>query len=346
MTLPPTGPWLRHDDRRDRIVGSSALVLAVLITLTTLWFSRSDQPQGQPPTAPAPTPSPSAFTADFASASDDDPVSIITDEPTCRDWEPINNALNADMGNGWLRRDPAVPASAWTDEQRRQHLAVADSMRAAADRTVNLAKATPHRVMRELYGQAIAYWRTYADSIETYRPPADHLARAAVNAAEAVNGICASIDFGSASARSPVLLPGPPPVPDVSPTNPDAPARYVDKPSPFCTEWNAMVADYAGVTRMWRETLDPNIPARYWAPEQRKLGDDTAGVMRQNADRTQLLGLLSGNLVAADFAALSAQYRRAFAMAIPTFALPDIHLDNTALRLQALTNQACYAVQS
>ena len=41
-------------------------------------------------------------------------------------------------------------------------------MRNAADQTVNLVKMTPHRVMRELYEQFIAYARAFADAVPTY----------------------------------------------------------------------------------------------------------------------------------------------------------------------------------
>jgi len=41
---------------------------------------------------------------------------------------------------------------------------------------VALAKRTPHRVMRELYEQFIAYSRAYADRIPTYTPPDDNFA--------------------------------------------------------------------------------------------------------------------------------------------------------------------------
>lgn len=344
MIPPPVRRPLQPSDRHDRIVGRSALALVVLVTLTTVWFSRGQSDDAR--SSPAPPPTPATIPADFASARDNDPVSIITDEPTCPQWEPIAAALNTSLGNGWKDRDASIPASHWTPAQRRQHEAVAASMRAAADKTVALAQATPHRVMRELYGQAIAYWQAYADSIDAYRPASDHLARAAVNAAESVNAICAAIDFGAAGSRSPLTLPSPPPVPDVPLTDPGHAARYIAGPSAFCDEWVAMVSQYADATREWRGRHDPLLPASSWSAEQRALGENVAGVMQQNADRTQLLGLLSGNLVAADFAALAAHYRRAFALSIPEYALPDSHLDNVALRLQALTNQACHAVRN
>ncbi|MDG4669347.1 hypothetical protein [Mycobacterium sp. 236(2023)] len=346
MTSPSFGPRLPPSDRNDRIVGGSLLALVILITLTSVWFSRGDQEQAQSAPAPPPSPTTQGFdTSEVASVHDEDPVTIVTDEPTCPDWEPINTALNNQLGNGWNQRDPLLPSSEWTDEQTSQHRAVADAMRAAADKTIPLAKATPHRVMRELYWQAIAYWRAYADRIDAYRPAADHQARAAINAAEAINAICAAIDFGAAGSRSPLVLPGPPPVPDVPLGDPSNPAKYIAGPSAFCDEWVAMVAEYATATGEWRQRNDPHIPASYWSPEQRALGDTVAATMQQNADRTQLLGLMSGNLVAADFAALASHYRRAYALSMPDLALPDAHLDNAALRLQALTNQACRAVQ-
>ncbi|MDA2893337.1 hypothetical protein PDG61_20645 [Mycolicibacterium sp. BiH015] len=344
MPLPPAGPPLRPSDRNDRIVGTSALVLVLLITVTTLWFSRGDAAEPAPPPV-APAPAPTVTAPNVASAGDRDPITLITDEPTCPDWEPINTALATALSNGWQQRDPSVPATEWTVEQRDTYRAVADAMRAAADKTVPLAKATPHRVMRELYGQAIAYWRGYADSIDAYRPGADHLARAAGNAAEAVNAVCAAVDFGAAESRSALVLPGPAPVPDLPLGDPSTPAKYIAGPSAFCAEWMATVAQYADATRAWRERHNPAVPASSWSPEQRALADATAATMQQNADRTELLGLLSGNLVAADFAALASHYRRAFAVSLPDYALPDSHLDNAALRLQALTNQACHAVQ-
>ncbi len=57
-------------------------------------------------------------------------------------------------------------------------------MRSAADQMVALAKLTPHRVMRELYEQFIAYSRAYADRIPTYTPPDDNLALVAVSCSE------------------------------------------------------------------------------------------------------------------------------------------------------------------
>lgn len=323
--------------------------LAVLLVLGLVSLSLHQQvpynAAPPPPVTPASPPGSPVDATQIASAQDDDPVSLITEDPTCPAWESITAALDTELGNGWHRRDPSIPAPEWSDDQHRQYRAVAEGMHAAADRSVALAKQTPHRVMRELYEQAIAYWRAYAESVNNYRPSADHLARAATSAAESIQAICAAIDFGAAAARGRLTLPGPPPVPDSPPGDPDHPTRFITGPSAFCAEWVAMVDGYNTATREWRDRHDPNIPASQSPPDLRELDAKAAMVMQQNADRTQLLGLLSGDLVAADFAALSSHYRRAYAMALPSYGLPDTHLDDAASRLQSLTDHACRAVR-
>ncbi|WP_260756220.1 hypothetical protein [Mycobacterium sp. SMC-8] len=326
-----------------RMVG--ALLAVIVLVTAVLWISRGESDQAAQSAAPAPPPSPTVKPEQIASAEDQDPVSIITEDPTCPDWEPIIAALGTELGNGWHRRDPAIPRSEWTEDQRRQYEAVAEAMRGAADKTVPLAKQTPHRVMRELYGQAIAYWRAYAGSVGNYRPAADQLARAAAGAVGAIRSICAAIDFGAAADRGPLVLPGPPPVPEERLPDPGRPPRFIVEPSAFCDEWISMTIEYTDQTREWRDRHDRNVPASQRPTELRQLDDRTAGIMSQNADRTQLLGLLSGNLTAADFAALSSHYRRAFALALPSYGLPDSHLDDAANQLQALTDHACRAVR-
>jgi hypothetical protein len=216
-------------------------------------------------------------------------------------------------------------------------------MRVAADETVELAKLTPHRVMRELYEQSIAYWRAYADAIPRYQPADNYLALTAGSAAGAIASICDTLDFGAAAGRSPLLLPGSPPahLPPIG--DPARPARFITAPSPFCEEWTAMVGRFEDEIRTWRDRTDPNIPAVGWSPAQRTLFNDVIPAMQRNADRSQLLGLVSGNVVAADFAALSAQYRRAFIDAIPTYGPSDAYLNTVASRLLSVTDHACRA---
>lgn len=319
------------------------LVLTLVTVVTHQGMPRNAAPP--PPATPASPAGPPADASQIASAEDEDPVSIVTDDPTCPEWEPITAALNTELGNGWHQRDPSIPQTEWTDDQHTQYRAVAVAMRAAADKSVALAKQTPHRVMRELYEQAIAYWRAYADTVDNYRPSADHLAGAATSAAESIQSICAAIDFGAAAGRAALTLPGPPPVPESPLADPAHPPRFITGASAFCSEWVTMVGDYDAATREWRDRHDPNLPASQSPPDLRELNAKAATVMQQNADRTQLQGLLSGNLTAADFAALSSHYRRAYAMALPSYGLPDTHLDDAASRLQSLTDHACRAVR-
>jgi hypothetical protein len=63
----------------------------------------------------------------------------------------------------WSSRDQSLPASAWTAGERARCTTPSEAMADAVDQTVNLVKLTPHRVMRELYEQFIAYpmrWST------------------------------------------------------------------------------------------------------------------------------------------------------------------------------------------
>ena len=351
MTTPPEGqPPPRESSRLTKrqelgrwILGGLALLIVVVVGLTALLVSHTDL-DATPSTAATPPPaSPSVDTSSIASAPDKGPVRLITEDPTCTDWGPINDTLAATQRNGWDRRDPKAPASQWTKDQKGQYEAVAKAMRVAADETVELAKLTPHRVVRELYEQAIAYWRAYADAIPHYQPADNYLALTAGSAAGAVGSICDTMYFGAASGRSPLLLPGSPPahLPPIG--DPARPARFITASSPFCGEWTAMVGHFEGEIRPWRERTDPNIPAVGWSPAQRTLFDDVIPVMQRNADQSQLLGLVSGNVVAADFAALSAQYRRAFVAAIPTYGPSDTYLNTAASRLLAVVDHACRA---
>ena len=50
-----------------------------------------------------------------------------------------------------------------------------DAMRMQQTRLLSLQRDTPHRVMRELYEQFIAYWRAYADKVPNYIRSDDQL---------------------------------------------------------------------------------------------------------------------------------------------------------------------------
>lgn len=294
MTTPPAGlpspressQLTRRQERTRWILGGLALLVVVVVGLTALLVTGRDTGSTPSTAVPPPPAVPSLDTAAIASAEDKGPVRFITEDPTCTDWGSINGTLAATQRNGWDRRAADVPSREWTPEQRGQHEAVAKAMLVAADETVELAKRTPHRVMRELYEQAIAYWRAYAAAVPRYAPADDYLALTAGSAAGAIVSICDTMDFGAASGRSPLVVPGSPPARLPPLTDPARPARFISAPSPFCTEWTSMVSRFDDEIKGWRERVDPNIPAVGWSPEQRTLYNDVVPAMQRNADRS------------------------------------------------------------
>ncbi|MDY6996713.1 MAG: hypothetical protein SW019_08960, partial [Actinomycetota bacterium] len=169
----------------------------------------SQGPSGTPSASTPSTPATSVDTSDIASADDDGPIEIITEDPTCAPWSPIVDTFAETAAQGWNDRDPSIPGREWTPTQRAQHEEIAEAMRSAADQTIALVKLTPHRVVRELYEQTIAYWSAYADKIPNYAPSDNQLAKVASASSNAITYICAAIDFGSAASRAPLVTSAP-----------------------------------------------------------------------------------------------------------------------------------------
>ena len=368
MTTPPPGPWpppppgpgqqppswgsqppwgpppQRGGNRAKWILGGIALVVVIGLTVVATLLVTRDVSSDNAPTASAP-PSTSAGPSDIASVDDRGPVGIITEDPTCAAWGPVNDTLSLVQRDGWDERDPFLPRAAWTDEQRNQYHAVAVAMLSAADQTVQLAKRTPHRVMSELYAQSIAYWRAYAESIDKYEPSDDHLALAANSVSASLVWICSAIDYGAAAARSPLVVPSAPPNRVAAVDNITAPNQAITAPapSPFCSDWNSMVVDFSEQIKDWNARTDPNLAGVDWPAEQRALFLEVVPLFQKNAEETQQLGLQSGIPEVSDFAALSAQYRRAYIQAVPTYGPADTYLNNAASQLLSVVQQACLA---
>jgi hypothetical protein len=321
-------------------LGAVVLVVVVAVSVgATLVFTRGDSNDDGPKTAPTT----SGAASDIASANDIGPVGIITEDPTCAPWTPINNTLAGQQLKGWDKRDPTVPASAWTAEQRAQFEAVGIAMRTAADQIVPLVKLTPHRVMRELYEQTIAYLRAYADSVPHYIPANDQLALVANSTSSSLVWICSAIHFGSAAAREPLLAQAAPPS-EIAPVgDPSDPKRFLTTAPAVCPEWASSVSQYNSDTAAWKNGADPNLSASEWPTEQLALFSSVVSVMVDNADSIQLLGIRSKNPLFEDFAVLASQYRRAYAQAIPTYTPPDNYLASAAAQLVVTNNQACLA---
>ena len=339
---PPPGP--RRGGAAKWILGGLALLVVVVVTVVATLVLTRDAPSSEAgPTRTVQAPSTSIDGSDIVSADDDGPIEIITDDPTCAAWTPIGDTFANEALKGWDSRDAAVPASAWTPKVRLQYEAIADAMRSAADETVALVKTTPHRVMRQLYEQTIAYWRAYAEKVPKYVPADDHLARVATAASNSLSWICSAITYGSAAARAPLTSSSPAPLRLAPVGDPNSPTRYVTEPLSVCGQWTAAAEEFDQQTSTW-STSDPNLSATQWPPDQRAIWTNVTPIMSSNANAIQDLGMRSENSIFDDFASLAAQYRRAFVQSIPTYVPADGHLANAAAQLVATNVQACQAV--
>jgi hypothetical protein len=339
---PPPGPPKKNGGVNWTILGVAALVIVavtVVVIVVVLHSSSGGNSKGSTTSTAAPA-------SGIASANDNGPVTVITDDPSCAPWAPINNTLAAsEQQNGWDKRDPSIPASAWSPEQRTQFDAVGMAMRNAADQMVTLAKLTPHRVMRELHEQAIAYLRGYADSIPDYTANDDHLARVAIDTASAVLSICNAITYGSAAARGPLIATPAAPTQTAPPGDPAKPQRFLTAANPVCNDWQSWGSDFNSASAGWQKS-DPNIPASQWSPEQKALNDAVGPLISSYADKAEQLGRRSGNPTLEDFAVLTAQYERAYVQGLPTYVPADRYLYQATTFSSGVISQACRAVGS
>ena len=203
---PPPGPPQRRGGKGKWIFGGIALlaVIAVTVVITVLVVGK-DSGGG----SPTPT---NGNGSEFASANDKGPVGIIIEDPTCAAFNRIANAFTAaETKAGWPNRDSSVPATAWTADQRSMYVAVSSAMRNAADQTGNLVKVTPHRVVREMYEQFIAYARAFTEKIAQYQPNDNHLAAVVDGLESALVDICGAITYGSAATQAPFVPEAPSP---------------------------------------------------------------------------------------------------------------------------------------
>jgi hypothetical protein len=285
---------------------------------------------------------PAGETYGLASADDKGPVNIITEDPSCAAWYPVSQTFVDIQKKGWGDRDPSIPESKWTPELRAQYEEVRQGARNVADQTVQLARLTPHRVMRELFEQYIAYARAYSDAIPDYTPEDDHLAGVMNSTGSVIAYACSAITYGSAAARSP-LVAAPAPPSELAPlSDPNNPARFMASPDHTCGEWNELLKQYADDLRAW-EAIDSSIPASSWTPAQRAVIDESIPVMRSYGERIEKLGRSSPNPIIQDIAVFSSQYRRAYAAALPTYVPADGYLDSTAQRSMSIIYEACKA---
>lgn len=322
------------------VLGALAMVLAIaLAVVITVVLVRPDNSGNGPATAGS-----SGSDPEIASANDTGPVSIITEDPTCDAWNAIvGKSSEVAESVNWADRDYKLPASAWTPEQRAMFDSMGKALTQAADQAVNLMKKTPHRAMRILYEQFIAYSRAFDKSIPNYNGEGDDLLVAASNgASNGLTYICAAITYRVAQATSPLVPAGPVPSTVAALNDPSVATKLLDEPNSICAEWKSLTSKFDDDTESWR-LIDKNIPAKEWTPEQKALNDAVVPIMLTNADEMQRLGRQSGNPALEDVATLGAQYRRAFAHTIPAYKPADGYLLLTATGLTLLVNAACKA---
>jgi hypothetical protein len=281
--------------------------------------------------------------SEFASAGDKGPANIIVEDPTCEAWVRVGREYASKLtAVNWNDRDKTAPASAWTTEQRTMYETVGKAMTQAADQTVNLAKQTPHRVMRELYEQFIAYIHVFVDKIPSYSADDHNVAVVTDAIGNGLNSICSAITFRSAPPLAP-LIPEPQTPLKIAPVgDPAAPQRFLPTANSVCPEWASTVSNFSDDTAAWR-AIDPNIPATDWTPDQRAVNDAVKPVMSANADKLESLGRQSNNPELEDIAVLAAQYRRAFVTAIPAFTSADNFLAESAAFMVKTIDWACKA---
>jgi len=333
---PPSPPPKKHNGWKWALGGVALLaVIGVTAAVAISVTSGSDD---------AESPSPPRDTYGLASANDTGPVEILTEDPSCTVWKPINDTLAEITKRGWEKRDASVPHPDWTPATREQYEEVGNAARAAANQAVAASKVTPHRVMRELYEQFIAYARAYDEAIATYTPMDDHLAGVWTNAAATITWICYAITYKSAEARAPLVesQEAHPAIAELS--DPASPHRFMTNPEPICEEWHRLSDQLNADTTAWQE-LDPEVEGSQWTEEQRQIVEAVIPRLEHFDREISRLGQESSNPVVRDFAALSAIYDRAYTAALPSYRKTDAYLSGVAARSSAMIYQACKAAE-
>ncbi|MDX1877382.1 hypothetical protein SBE55_06080 [Mycolicibacterium sp. 141076] len=292
------------------------------------------------------TPS-SGSKSDIASANDTGPVSVITEDPSCAPWLPVNNIVGDAEKNGWQQRDVSLPASAWTPETQSVYKAVGDAMRTAADQTVPLAKLTPHRVLRELYEQYIAYTRLFVDHIPTYTEADNNILGTAATTASVINSICTAISSGSAATRGPLVAKPDQPRHPTTTNSVDNPQQFVRTPDSQCNDWNRAAAELTTnpVFMSWLK-VDSNISAGNWSAEDKSQNDAVKPLLARAVDSYEQLARQASNSTIEDFGMLAVQYGRAFIQGLPTYIPADINLYMVFLRSPGIIKYACQAAEA
>ncbi|WP_233213678.1 hypothetical protein [Mycobacterium hubeiense] len=310
------------------------IAVSVVATVLVLRPDSAGSNRDETPTATA--------DSEVASANDTGPANIITEDPTCEAWGRIGRDYVAQAKEAdWAERDPSLPASEWTPEQRATYEAMGKAMSDSADLAVNLSKRTPHRVMRHLYAQFVAYARAFVDSIPAYEPASDALANVTGALMSGISNMCSAVDYKAVQPVAPVIPA--PSDPTQSAPAVDEPKRFLEGSNSICGDWMAASSKYSDDTDAW-QSIDAAIPATDWKPEQRSVYDAVGPVMTDHANDMERLGIASGNPILEDIATLAAQYTRAYVIAIPKYTQNDNFMSQSARYLASTVYWACKTV--
>ena len=342
---PPSAPWPapvppKRGGPWKWLLGGVALLAVIAVTVVvTVTYMKSQDTKSAGATSGA--------ASDIASANDKGPVGIITEDPSCGPWSPVATAVAKVEDNGWGERDPSIPASAWTPEARTKYEAVGAAMREAARQAIPLAKLTPHRVMRELYGQFIFYSRAYADSISNYGPRDDLLAQVSATSGDVITNICAAISSGAAAAR--VSL-----VPAIASPKKFASVGDLSNPAPIFTKPDTVCANLSPTLdklltdptfKAWAST-DATVPVNDWNTEQQLLTSGVKLLMTSAANDLASLAMQSANPTVQDFIMLGVQYRRTYIESLATYQPNDNHIYGAGQYAPGIVSGACdYAAE-
>lgn len=286
----------------------------------------------------------SAAPSDVASGGDKGPATIVVEDVSCDAQGPIfTNFYDGMKASGFYDLDHSVAASLWSPEERRSYDEAKRVTEVVIAQMGPLAKLTPHRVRRELYEQAIAYWQAWIDKLPTYVGSDNAYRAAGTEAEKALVRMCTAIQYKSAQARS--FLADPPVAPKDSATvTSETPQLFLADRADKCSEFSASFVAFFDdpVIKQWQK-IDYKTGASGWDSNQRQISDQAADIIIELARKLAGLGGDSGNPVMADFTALGAQYLTAYARALPSYTSSDDPLYGAGASLMRAVNEACGA---
>lgn len=320
-----TGKW---------ILGAGALVAVIALTIVgTILLTQPESNSGAPNSSRSNGPS------EFASANDTGAATLVTEDPTCAAWNRLATRISDQQKRlDWGSRDKSILPSAWSPDLRDKYQSVSSLQKELIADTVALAKKTPHRTMRELYQQYGVFAEKLSAAVTGSDDSAVQLAQVVDSFTSSLNNICGAISFDLPAAQAPFM----PKVdgPSRAATPDESSQPFLQEKNSICTTWSDLFQKNQADTKDWA-AIDSAIPATEWTPEQKAVNEDAAVVMKAFADDIETAGRDSDNPVLEDFAVLAAQYRRAYAHAIPTYTPNDNWLGNAAMNLVRAVNSTC-----